>query len=908
MRHFSSSSFVLATAVCASLRVLGAETDALTEFHIEAQSLSTAIRAYAVATGDQVVFFSEIGKQRQTKSVHGRYTRDEALAKMLENTDLSFQRLNTKTVGIGSRTMLASDRSDTPVRLAQNNPSPAVIPAAAPQRGSAESDTTPVVRNGEAALEEVVVTGTAVPERTRFDTSVAISTFSAEDIAQQSPMSSAALIAAVPGFWVESTAGTTQGNVFARGIIQDGGYRYVGLMEDGLPIYPVFELSFYNPDQFVRVDDTIDHVEALRGGTAPIFVSGAVGGTINFVTQRPTDTPRGSAKLSSTDYGSYRGDFAWRGPITNNWGFALGGYYRRSDGIRDPGYEADEGGQLRVALARSFDSGRLEFFGKYIDDRSLFAVPIPLQGNASDPHTPSGEDPGKYSLHSSDLARAPLPASAREVGLENASLEDGIHPQLFTGGAKLAWRFSEAVTLDEVLRYTDGEVGFDGIFPGAAPVTGTEFATAAGVPANYTVLATGAPYAATQLVQNHGHWAVHKDYTALQNDLRVSLKSEGNSLAIGFYVADYSMQDRWSLGNLLLMDLSNRPQRLALPGITDPNGFTQYAFFNLRTDYDATSYALYASDEWQVTDALRLDFGIRYNDESIDAKISNAANVNLDGNPATRYDNATSLAGPLIEYDVPNFSHTDYSVGFNYEFTKAQALFGHYTMAAKLPHFDDVRGASSNFGNLEVDEVENIEVGYKIATPLIGLFATLFQTEFDNVPFQDILANGQTVVRRAGTRTRGIELEGVVQPLDELAIRFSVTEQDPEYTSFSGATIDNTGNQIRRIPKSMIRLTPSYTFLEDRASVFATYTHAGKRYANDENTIALPGYDTLDIGGSYSINETWTVQLNIANVTDEVGLTEGNPRTDVGASGVGAVYLARPLFARSYTLAIGARF
>ena len=112
---------------------------------------------------------------------------------------------------------------------------------------------------------------------------------------------------------MESTAGTTQGNVFARGIIQDGGYRYVGLMEDGIPIYPVFELSFYNPDQFVRVDDTIDRVEALRGGTAPIFTAGAVGGTINFVTQSPKDTPRGSVKLGFSDYGMYRGDVAWSG-------------------------------------------------------------------------------------------------------------------------------------------------------------------------------------------------------------------------------------------------------------------------------------------------------------------------------------------------------------------------------------------------------------------------------------------------------------------------------------------------------------------------------------------------------------------------------------------------------------------
>ncbi|MDX1409368.1 MAG: Plug domain-containing protein, partial [Saprospiraceae bacterium] len=98
-------------------------------------------------------------------------------------------------------------------------------------------------------MEEIIVTGTASAGRTKFASSVGISTFSSDDISKSAPASTADLVSQVPGFWVESTAGTTQGNVFARGIIQDGGYRYVGLMEDGIPIYPVFELSFYNPDQ-----------------------------------------------------------------------------------------------------------------------------------------------------------------------------------------------------------------------------------------------------------------------------------------------------------------------------------------------------------------------------------------------------------------------------------------------------------------------------------------------------------------------------------------------------------------------------------------------------------------------------------------------------------------------------------
>ena len=876
------------------------------EFNIAAQPLSQALREYAQQSGDQVVFYSEIGKGREAPAVAGSYTRQEALQRLLENTGLKYRRVNAKTIAISTDAPARPEASmqrtsmPAPLRLAQ-----ATEPAPAPQAQAQEQGAGAAEQPSEDSLfgvEEVIVTGTAVAERTKFDSSVAISTFNAEDIAQQAPSSSADLISAVPGFWVESTAGTTQGNVFARGIIQDGGYRYVGLMEDGIPIYPVFELSFYNPDQFVRVDDTIERVEALRGGTAPIFTAGAVGGTVNFVTQSAKSSPRGSVKLGFSDYGMYRGDVAWSAPLGDDWGLALGGYYRTSDGIRDPGYTADKGGQFRFKLDRRFDHGSIEFFGKYIDDRSLFVVPIPLTGNPSDPNGINGADAGTYSLHSEDLARAGLPVTAAEVGLRGSNLEDGIHPQLATIGGKLNWEFNDTVSLTNLLRFTDGEVRFDGIFSDAAPVTGSTFAAARGVAANYSVISTGASYAANQLVQNHGHWVVDKQYEAIQDDLRLNLKLDSHAVTFGLYVADYSMQDSWSLGNLILMDVSDQPRRLALPGVTDASGFTKYSTFNLLTDYDAFAYSLYAADEWQVTDALRFDFGVRYDTQDIEGTIRAGSQevaprvpTDLDGNPATTYDRGVSLIGANRSTVDEDFDNTGFSIGFNYELHPQHAIFGHYTDSAKLPHFDDVRN-----GVLQKDQVTNIELGYKASVETLVVFATLFQTEFDNVPFQDILSNGQTIVRRAETRTRGVELEGEYQPIEALNVRFSITQQDPTYEGFSGSAAGNTGNVIRRIPKTMARITPTYSFMDGAARAYFTYTYAGKRYANDENSIVLPKYSKLDAGVMFDVGTNWTFQVSGDNLTDEVGLTEGNPRTDVGAGGIGNIYMVRPLFGRSF--------
>jgi outer membrane receptor protein involved in Fe transport len=879
------------------------------DFSIVAQPVSQALREYAQQSGDQVVFYSEVGKGLESTLVQGRFTREEALQRLLLDTGLKSERVNSKTVAISAAAVPTQQSREpppdaAPLRLEQSSPRMAAAAAPRVQRATR-------IEQGEQSLfgaEEVIVTGTAVPQRTKFDSSVAISTFSARDIAQQAPASSADLIAAVPGFWVESTAGTTQGNVFARGIIQDGGYRFVGLMEDGIPIYPVSELSFYNPDQFVRVDATLDHVEAVRGGTAPIFTAGAVGGTINFVTRSPLAAPQALFSASMSDYNLYRTDVSWNGALNDEWGLAVGGYYRRSAGIRNPGYTADDGGQVRVQIGRTFDQATVEVFAKYIDDRSLFVVPIPLTGDPGDPRGLSGADPGTYALQSEDLARAGLPASAAEVGLQHSDLRDGIHPQLGTFGAKLNWDLSEQVSLANVVRFTDGEVHFDGIFPGADPVTGTEFAAAAGVAPNYTVLASGAPYAATGLVQNHGHWAVRKEYRALQDDLRLNLELGEHQLTAGLYAADYSMADRWSLGNLLLMDVSDRPRRLSLPGVTDPQGFTQYSFFNLIADYDADQYAVYGVDEWQVTDQLRIDLGMRYDDETIDGSISNGVTVDLDGDPATRWDNTTSLAGASRRSVAESFDNFGWSAGFNYELVERHAIFGHFTDSARLPHFDNVRD-----GVLRKDPVTNIELGYKVSHERFVVFATLFRTEFDNVSFNDIDLNGTPLVRTTGTRTSGIELEGELLPTDALTIRFSMTLQDPKYREFrfhdaAGNSIDNTGNTVRRIPQRMWRVTPSYTFLKDRGRVFLTWTHVSDRYSNDENTRTLPGYDKFDAGVSFDVGNRWNFQLSGDNITDEIGLTEGNPRTDVGAGASGAIYVARPLFGRSFMGTVSYRY
>nr|QQZ51630.1 hypothetical protein JKL49_12015 [Phenylobacterium glaciei] len=81
-------------------------------------------------------------------------------------------------------------------------------------------------------------------------------------------------------------------------------------------------------------------------------------------------------KLQAGDYGYGRGDFWVGGPVAG-FRLGLGGFYRQDNGVRDPGYTADQGGQIRFSIGKDFENGSIDFNVKHIDDNIIFFLGIP---------------------------------------------------------------------------------------------------------------------------------------------------------------------------------------------------------------------------------------------------------------------------------------------------------------------------------------------------------------------------------------------------------------------------------------------------------------------------------------------------------------------------------------------------
>ncbi|MFQ5631066.1 MAG: carboxypeptidase-like regulatory domain-containing protein, partial [bacterium] len=228
------------------------------------------------------------------------------------------------------------------------------------------------------SMNEIVVTGTRNP-LTKIASSVAISTSNNEKIADRAPRSTADMLKVIPGFYVESSGGESGNNLFSRGLPADGSYRYVAVYEDGLPVFEAPELAFANIDEFIRIDETIEVLEGVRGSTGSIFASNAPAGIINFISKTGGVVPSGKIKITTANHGLFRTDVSYGGPLGEQWRFHIGGFYRYDRGVRDPGFAANHGGQIKMNVTRLLDNGYLRFYGKFLDDSSIFYLPIPLQ-------------------------------------------------------------------------------------------------------------------------------------------------------------------------------------------------------------------------------------------------------------------------------------------------------------------------------------------------------------------------------------------------------------------------------------------------------------------------------------------------------------------------------------------------
>jgi iron complex outermembrane recepter protein len=304
---------------------------------------------------------------------------------------------------------------------------------------------------------------------------------------------------------------------------------------------------------------------------------------------------------------------------------------------------------------------------------------------------------------------------------------------------------------------------------------------------------------------------------------------------------------------------------------------------------------------------------MRWERQRITGTLANVKNGDVDNDPLTLYNNSYSYfdgsTRQLVPGGVGELSRTSFTVGGNWTINRNFSAFARANRGYRMPDFDVWRGRAANEVKDPVESITQFELGLKTVTPLYSAFVTVYRNDLKNTQTQGFTnAGAQTL--RPNSVTNGVEFEASVRPLPGLELAGTGTLQDATYNNFRSATFDYSGNQVERVPRTVLRLTPSYRFSTPVGTmrVFGTYSAVGKRFASEANTLALPAYQTLDAGLTLFAANGLEFRLTGTNLTNEVGLTEGNFRVPNATAGSDGVFIARPLFGRAFELSVGMTF
>jgi iron complex outermembrane receptor protein len=779
-------------------------------------------------------------------------------------------------------------------------------------------------------MQQVVVTGTASASGTRkIDTSFSITTASEEQLKMASPSSTADVLKIVPGVYAESTGGQSGANIEVRGFPSGSDSPFVSVQMNGNPIYPVPVLSFFEGSSAFRLDDTIERVEVLRGGPSTIYSVGQPGATMNFIMKKGGDTPEGNLRFTTGTGNLRRVDGVYSGKLAEGWYGMIGGFYRTTNGVRDAGFPADDGGQLSASLTRKLDQGELTVYARSTSDKNAFYTGVPLI-SSNNGHTISsfpGFDPLTGTLMSNEMRNFTVEAGPGKTLNYDLGNGRGLSSTLI--GADFQQKMN-GWDVSNKLNYFSGDLNTIAMFTGNNPLSAADYlsqaissnngsaatlAAAGGVAATggaITYTSGGAAVAPNQQVVQAGLWAVEKKLRSFTDEFRVS-KDIGynNTLTVGAYVANYSSHDVWYLGNSHLMTATPNARlinvKLNNGVVVSNNGTDGNVFYAPIASYNGDNTAGFIADEWRINDRIKVDAGMRHERQRISGSISNLTSADTDNNPLTVYNNGTSQPTGSYTGLSRSDSANSFTVGGLYKLTRDSSVFVRANQGHTFVYFDDLRNAGSqdvvnDRNRVPNPKVTQYEVGFKTATPLYSAYVNAFFTDFTGISFQQITTT-DVLYSVSGSKGKGVEFELAVRPLAGLQLQLSGDWQDSEYKD----NPEINGNAVQRQPKLQYRFSPSYRIpVGDMAvKLYGTYSHIGSRWADQQNTQYLPAYNTLDLGVLAELSDKLEFRVSGTNVNNALGLTEGNSRL-VGASS-GPIN-ARPIFGRTWEASVNYRF
>ncbi|WP_430443682.1 TonB-dependent receptor [Sphingorhabdus contaminans] len=489
----------------------------------------------------------------------------------------------------------------------------------------------------------------------------------------------------------------------------------------------------------------IERVEVLRGPQGTLFGKNATAGVISIVTARPTRDLSGKFSASVAEEGQYKLMGTVSGPLGNDVGLRLTGFFNHDDGVNynttlKKRTNGSESWGLRGKL--EFDLGNLNLLGSasYSKTNSNCCNPVPVR------------------IDNPQLALVTLPVVA---GLYNMDLPNNLEGdtritnQIYSLEGRYdlgAATITSITALQKFAFYNNQDVdGYNTNVPRFIGASNTAYA---------------------QFDINGGTTDI-KDFS---QELRIASNGSNRlNYVAGIYYDKVNLVREFQRRVVFCPTTNPLNTGLAIGAVCPApvgNSGSHHA------EYDAKQIAAFGQIDLRLTGGLKAIAGIRAQHQSIKAFGYQNADPYVAGDTPA-FSGATLTRGTTTASD----DAISGKAGLQYEFSRNAQIYATYTRGYKGQSL----GTEYNqtFNNNPVAEPETVnayEIGFKGTTAdrTFSISVAGFIADYQNLQIQANKSDTSGtvpvilfIVTNAGeSRTRGIEIEGTIRPDEHFSLGF----------------------------------------------------------------------------------------------------------------------------------------
>ena len=630
------------------------------------------------------------------------------------------------------------------------------------------------------------------------------STISGETVDEAHAENVQQLLQSIPGVTTEVSTGDSL-KIHLRGVENQmymGEKPGVAVVIDGVP---VFERTGK-----VNIDlDNIESIKVIKGGASYLFGDDALSGAIIITTKKGA---KYNNNFGAVEFGSYgfQKILARSGYANDDLSFHIQASQRKSDG-----YHEDS------AYKSNYLNGKLQY---YIDDTSDISFGFEYSDREKDSHgTVGGETEARIN-----------PKSIYTGDQESRDYTRDYNVELL----KLFLTYSKDFSNNSNL-----------LLNGYIYKDDTSF-----ISAPQTKDGSGALNPSL----NDNDYTYDNDYAQIQRGIKSEYRSSFDSFAtmlgLDLRFNEYENKTSYRANQALVRYY---PSYSVIPNYYSAGD----AKDNDTTDENV--YAFYGEYKQEITKSLSATANLRYDIIKLDYQDYKNNNFKED------------------------FNVYSYRVGANYKINENFDVYVNYSTGFRAPTVAQLYagstsawGSTANNPNLDPEKSYNYEIGVRAKAKGITYEAAIFQIDRKDFIMKTSGNYGDTDTTDmwdnvGGARHKGLEFSAIGNIVKELSFNLAYTYLDAYYTKYDNFGIDldgntrtsvvtffnATNNQIPRTSKHQLNLILDY--MPIKGLKLTTEVNARSNYfADDLNTIKIPGHATLNLLASYT-NKIGDYQYNI---------------------------------------------